>query len=107
MAPLYPRVPLGDVGRVKSGYAYKRSDWTDLGVQVIKIPNVRDGWVTTERTSLLPEATAARTSSYRPTAGDLLSTVSGEMGARASEEAISVTGAAVRNAPVILMGRHG
>jgi type I restriction enzyme S subunit len=81
VAPLYPRVPLGDVARVKSGYAYKRGDWTDSGVPVVKIQNVRDGWVTTEGASLVSEATAARTSSFRLSIGDVLITMSGEIGA--------------------------
>ena len=36
-------VRIGDVASVRSGFAFKSSDWTDSGVPVVKIGNVKDG----------------------------------------------------------------
>jgi hypothetical protein len=36
-------VELGEVASVRSGYAFKSSDWTDSGIPVVKIANVKGG----------------------------------------------------------------
>jgi type I restriction enzyme, S subunit len=41
----WPRVRLGDVAAVISGYAFKSNDFCDSEIPVIKIKNIRVGFI--------------------------------------------------------------
>lgn len=76
----YETVRLDDVATVRSGYAFKSTDWTDEGVPVIKIQNVRAGRVDPSGCSFVSAETAAGAERYRLSDGDILVTMSGEIG---------------------------
>jgi len=73
--------PLGMVATVKSGYAFKSKDWVDEGVPVVKIQNVRSGRVNLEGCAYVTEQVAAKAEKFRLVNGDVLITMSGEIGA--------------------------
>jgi len=72
---------LGELVHIKSGFAYKSTDWVDDGVPVIKIANVRNGNVDVDGCSYVTQRTANETSSFGVSFGDLLMTLTGEIGA--------------------------
>lgn len=71
---------LGDVVTVKSGFAFKSADWLDVGVPVIKIANVKDGWVTLDGCSFVSEAVAHSARAFELTKGDVLISMTGHIG---------------------------
>jgi type I restriction enzyme, S subunit len=72
---------LGDLVVLKSGFAYKSKDWEESGVPVIKIANVRDGQVNLTGCSFVGAGLADETSQFAVVKGDLLMTLTGEIGA--------------------------
>jgi type I restriction enzyme S subunit len=76
----YPFVALGDVAAVRSGFAFKSSDWADGGIPVVKIGNVKDGRLAMDGCSFVrPEvATAAAEFALKP--GDILIAMTGYIG---------------------------
>lgn len=76
-----PLMNLGDVAMFSGGFSFKSSEWKKSGVPVIKIANVRDGIVTLEGCSFVDTPTAAITEAFRVKKGDLLMTLTGEIGA--------------------------
>jgi type I restriction enzyme, S subunit len=72
---------LGDLVVVRSGFAFRSADWADEGVPVVKIQNVRNGRVDTEKCSFVPTVVADAVPRYRLRFGDVLITMSGEIGA--------------------------
>ena len=72
---------LGDVVTFTGGFSFKSSDWKPGGVPVIKIANVRDGDVTLDGCSFVDAKIAALSSAYAIQKGDLLMTLTGEIGA--------------------------
>jgi type I restriction enzyme, S subunit len=74
-------LPLGQFVQVQSGYAFKSKDWTETGIPVIKIQNVRGGRVDMHGCSFVPENVAQQASRFRVSRGDILVTMTGEIGA--------------------------
>ena len=74
------QVKLGDVARVQSGYAFKSQDWVDSGVPVVKIQNVRSGRVTLDGCSYVTDEVASTAARFSLQCGDVLVTMSGEIG---------------------------
>lgn len=74
-------VPLGDLVALKGGFAYKSKDWEQSGVPVIKIANVRDGKVSLAGCSCVSDEIAQETAQFAVVKGDLLMTLTGEIGA--------------------------
>jgi type I restriction enzyme S subunit len=72
---------LSDVVSLISGFAYKSSDWKDSGVPVLKITNVRNGRARLEGCSFITEKLADETINFQINKGDLLITLTGEIGA--------------------------
>ena len=72
---------LSDVVDLISGFAYKSSDWKESGVPVLKITNVRNGRVRLEGCSYITEKLADETINFQINKGDLLITLTGEIGA--------------------------
>ncbi len=73
-------VPLGNIAKVQSGYAFKKQDWSDSGYPVVKIQNVRAGHVSLENCSYISEEAAKLSEHYILFRGDVLVTMSGEIG---------------------------
>ena len=74
-------IPLGDLVALKSGFAYKSKDWQQSGVPVIKIANVRNGKVSLSGCSFVSDEIATETAQFAVVKGDLLMTLTGEIGA--------------------------
>jgi type I restriction enzyme S subunit len=72
---------LGALVDLKSGFAYKSLDWVSDGVAVIKIANVRNGKVDLSGCSYITQEIAKETSNFCVSFGDLLMTLTGEIGA--------------------------
>jgi type I restriction enzyme S subunit len=73
-------VALGSVASVKSGFAFKSKDWKDDGVPVIKIANVKDGFVTLDGCSYVDEAVAKSAAAFELRPGDILISMTGYIG---------------------------
>jgi len=73
-------VPLGAVASVKSGYAFKSKDWTEGGVPVIKITNVKKGFVSLDGCSFVTEAVAQSAAAFELRPGDILISMTGYIG---------------------------
>src|SRR5690554_5558729 len=71
---------LGDVAAIQSGYAFKSRDWRVSGVPVVKIQNVRSGRVSLAGCSFVTEEVAHAAARFRLAHGDVLVTMSGEIG---------------------------
>jgi len=89
---------LGDVLAIQSGFAFSTSDWTVKGYPVIKINNVRDGKVSTESCSFIADPIPQGAEKFLLKKGDLLITLTGEIGA---------TGTVEQNFPMYLNQRVG
>ena len=73
-------VRLGDVALLKSGYAFKSGDWTDSGIPVVKITNVKDGRVVLEGCSYVRPEIAQLATEFRLKKGDILIAMTGYVG---------------------------
>lgn len=86
----YEITTLGEYARVQGGYAYKSADFQENGkCPVLKIKNVRFGYVDYQETVFIDESLAKSTSAWKTKEGDIL---------------ISMTGSGP-NAPNSLVGR--
>ena len=92
-------VPIGDVAFVRSGFAFKSTDWTNNGVPVVKIANVKDGSLAMEGCSFVSPATAQNAADSNLRAGDVLVAMTGYIG----DVAIVLD----RNLPAVLNQRVG
>jgi type I restriction enzyme S subunit len=73
-------VPLGTVASVKSGFAFKSKDWKESGIPVIKIANVKDGFVTLDGCSFVDEYVARSAAAFELKPGDTLISMTGYIG---------------------------
>ena len=80
MAGEYDTVPLGEVASVRSGFAFKSSDWADHGIPVVKIANVKDGRLVMDGCSLVPQNVANSAAEFALQAGDILIAMTGYIG---------------------------
>jgi type I restriction enzyme S subunit len=72
--------PIRDFGRVRSGYAFKSSDWVASGVPVVKIGNVKDGRIDLAGCSYVSEQVAQVASEWLLSRGDVVIAMTGEVG---------------------------
>jgi restriction endonuclease S subunit len=72
---------LGEVLSIQSGFAFSTNDWAAEGYPVIKINNVRDGKVSTESCSYISDPIPQGAEKFLLKRGDLLITLTGEIGA--------------------------
>ncbi len=72
---------LGKVLSIQSGFAFSTNDWASEGYPVIKINNVRDGKVSTESCSYIADPIPQGAEKFLLQRGDLLITLTGEIGA--------------------------
>ena len=71
---------LGDLADIESGYAFKSSDWMAQGNPVVKIKNVKDGYVTLEDCGFVSDEIAAKASKFIARGGDVLVSLTGYVG---------------------------
>jgi type I restriction enzyme S subunit len=80
MAGEWETVELGEVAAVRSGYAFKSSDWTDSGIPVVKIANVKGGRLEMSGCSYVEKSTASEASEFQLKTGDILIAMTGYIG---------------------------
>ena len=73
-------VELGSVATVRSGFAFKSSDWTDSGIPVVKIANVKNGNVVLDGCSFVAPDVANSKAEFLLEAGDILIAMTGYIG---------------------------
>jgi type I restriction enzyme S subunit len=73
----YPVYRLGDVASVQGGFAFKSGDFTELGVPVLKIKNVRWGEVDMAEYDCVDKSVAEKSARYFCKTGDLLISMTG------------------------------
>jgi type I restriction enzyme S subunit len=71
---------LGEVAAVRSGYAFKSSDWTDTGIPVVKIANVKNGRLEMSGCSFVQQTIAAEAGEFQLATGDILIAMTGYIG---------------------------
>ena len=71
--------PIGDVAKVVPGYAFKSKDWTDQGVQVVKIKNIQSDTTVnmTEADCVPEEILTERLAKFLLSDGDILLAMTG------------------------------
>jgi type I restriction enzyme S subunit len=75
------KTTFGDVARVTSGFAFSTKSWRETGIPVIKINNVRNGHVSLANCSFVSDPLPDGASRFLLKKGDLLITLTGEIGA--------------------------
>lgn len=75
---------LGDVVAVQSGFAFKSSEYSDSGHFLIRIANVQDGYLSLEKPKYV--ALDAKTKRFELRAGDILTSLTGNVGRVAKVE---------------------
>lgn len=68
---------VGDIAKVKNGFAFKGKDFISSGVPVIKIKNVKPGKILLNDLSYVSREVANNASKYKINVGDILITMSG------------------------------
>jgi type I restriction enzyme S subunit len=68
---------VGDIAKVKNGFAFKGKDFISSGVPVIKIKNVKPGKILLNELSYVSREVADNASKYKINVGDILITMSG------------------------------
>ncbi|MGG5171408.1 restriction endonuclease subunit S [Pseudarthrobacter sp. J1738] len=71
---------LSDVARVNSGYMFKSTDWRPEGVPVIKIGNVKAGFVDLSGCSYVDEQVAEQAREYEVSSSDIVIAMTGYVG---------------------------
>jgi len=95
----YPLVTLGEIAAVRSGFAFKSRDWTDAGVPVVKIANVKGGRLEMDGCSYVSLDVAADASDAQLNIGDILISMTGYIGE------VAIVGP--RDLPAVLNQRVG
>lgn len=80
-------IPLGNVATVKSGFAFSSKDWKPFGTKVVKIANVKDGYLDFSGKTSYVDNELAEKSGFLLSAGQIVIGMTGDVGhvARISE----------------------
>lgn len=103
---VWPRKPLGTVASVASGYAFKSGEFSDSGVPVIKIKNIRVGEVDLSDVQYVADSYRSLPSRYQVHGGDVLISLTGSHLSQLN----SVVGRVARhsaNLPTCLLNQRG
>lgn len=73
-------VALGEVASVRSGFAFKSTDWRDSGIPVVKIANVKDGHLVMDGCSFVSQQVADVAQEFALREGDILIAMTGYIG---------------------------
>lgn len=79
-ATTFPIVPIGNVCRVQSGFAFKSADWRDEGHAVVRIGNVKPGFLDLTDCVYVTDAIAQKAKEFRLRDGDILISMTGYIG---------------------------
>lgn len=89
--PDWEMVELGEVAKVKGGYAFKSEEFTDEGIQVLKISNVTTGRLVLEKNpAFMPLERKNEFKNYIIKNGDILITMTGTEGKRDYGDVVQV-----------------
>ncbi|MCP9916936.1 restriction endonuclease subunit S [Cyanobium sp. ATX 6F1] len=80
MSSDYPQVSISSVARVRSGFAFKSSDWQSTGIPVVKIANVKEGRLEMDGCSYVSEVVAHQARDFLLEQGDILISMTGYVG---------------------------
>jgi type I restriction enzyme S subunit len=80
MSGEWPLVNLGQVVNVRSGYAFKSGDWTQTGVPVVKIANVKSGRLEMSSCSYVSPSVAASCGEFQLIEDDIVIAMTGYIG---------------------------
>jgi type I restriction enzyme, S subunit len=103
---VWPRKPLGTVGSVASGYAFKSAEFCDSGVPVIKIKNIRVGEVDLSDVQYVADSYLSLPLRYQVHGGDVLVSLTGSHVSQPN----SVVGRVARHSvylPTCLLNQRG
>jgi restriction endonuclease S subunit len=70
-------VPLGKVAKVQGGYSFKSSDFSDTGVPVIRISNIKDGFIKLDDIKYYPKEITKRLEAFSLKKDDVVVAMSG------------------------------
>ncbi|TGG91909.1 MAG: restriction endonuclease subunit S [Aphanocapsa feldmannii 277cV] len=76
----YPRAPIGAVAKVRSGFAFKSTNWQNKGIPVVKIANVKNGRLEMNKCSYVSEDVATIAQDFLLREDDLLISMTGYVG---------------------------
>lgn len=74
------KCPLSHLVYVLNGYAFKSKKYVEDGIRVIRIANVQDGYIEDDKPAFYPYETQNEISGYMLDAGDLLMSLTGNVG---------------------------
>ena len=80
MTEIWSLVALGDLCEIRSGYAFKSSAWTEDGIPVLQIANIRDGRLDKSSLKYVGAATATMAAKFSTREGDILVAMTGYVG---------------------------
>jgi len=80
MANDWRETQLSSIAKLRSGFPFKSSSWTDDGVPVIKIANVKDGRIVADGCGYVSHQTAATVPEWMTQEGDVLIAMTGYVG---------------------------
>jgi type I restriction enzyme S subunit len=76
----FPVTTLGEVASVRSGFAFKSSDWKESGIPVVKIANVKSGRLSMDGCSFVDDDIAKDAHEFQLEPGDILIAMTGYIG---------------------------
>lgn len=75
-----PRKKLSEIADILNGYAFKSKYYAEKGVRIIRIANVQDGYIVDDTPCFYPVDAEEAIDKYRLLAGDLLISLTGNVG---------------------------
>lgn len=78
--PTYPTYKLGEICELLNGFAFKSSNYVQSGLRVIRITNVKKGYVIDEEPQFYPIETQEELKKYILKKDDLLISLTGNVG---------------------------
>lgn len=102
----FKKVKLGEVARVKNGYAFKSKDFTDYGIPIIKIKNICPPLINIEECNYVSEKLYYQTSQYCILKGDILISMTGS-GTNQMNSAVGKVGRYLQNKKALQNQRVG
>lgn len=73
-------VTIGEIASVRSGYAFKSSEWVESGVPVVKIANVKSGRLAMDKCSFVSVKSADNAAEFSLDVGDICISMTGYVG---------------------------
>jgi type I restriction enzyme S subunit len=80
MSSDWDSVEIGAIAKLRSGFPFKSADWTEEGVPVIKIANVKGGRIVRDGCGFVSPEVAKRTPEWFTKEGDVLIAMTGYVG---------------------------